>query len=428
MALALCLVPKHAAAQDVWDGRVSTLSLKVGEAKFIRLQEPATSVFVSNPDVADIDLQSAKSIYIVGRGLGTTNLYVLGQDDKPLVQGTVHVDIYLDRIQTAVSQALNSGSVQLSTVDGAIFLNGKVDTEADAARAEDVVSKLAGATATVINNLTLTTPSQINLQVTIAEVSRSVQQDLGISLTASSKSGRNSFTPPTSAGDGFNVSLNLNGGNLNLALDALAKSGLATILSEPNLTARSGERARFLAGGMVPVRVGATQDDTRVDYEKLGVELNFTPTVYKQDQIQIQLETRVRQLDATNSTPDAPAFSERSAATTIELGSGQSFAIAGMFSTNRQQSLSELPGLAKIPVIGALFRSSAYQRGESELVIIVTPYVVRPTDRRALKTPVDAMRPAANGIEQMATGRMERPVQKLNGANGRSGATFLLNR
>ncbi len=428
MAVVLTLAPLRATAQDVWDGRVSTLSLKVGEAKFIRLQEPATSIFVSNPAVADIDLQSAKSIYIVGRGLGTTNLYVLGQDDKPLVQGTVHVDIYLDRIQSAVTQALNSGSVQLSTVDGAIFLNGKVDTEADAARAEDVVSKLAGETATVINNLKLNTPSQVNLQVTIAEVSRKVQQDLGISLTASSTSGRNSFTPPAGSTEGFNVSFNLNGGNLNLALDALAKSGLATILSEPNLTARSGEKASFLAGGRIPVRVGATQDDTRLEFEKIGVELNFLPTVYKQDQIQIQLETRVRQLDETNSLPDAPAFTERSASTTIELGSGQSFAIAGMFSSDGQQSLAELPGIAKIPVIGALFRSSAYQRGETELVIIVTPYVVRPTDRRNLKTPVDTMRPVQNGIEQMATGRMERPVQKLNGTNGRSGATFLINR
>ncbi|QPZ93354.1 type II and III secretion system protein family protein [Thioclava electrotropha] len=426
--LLLLLFVPAAQAQDTWDGKGSTLSLKVGEAKFIRLQQPAKSVFLSNPAVADIDLQSARSIYIVGHSLGTTNLYVLGQDDKPLVKGTVHVDLYLDRIQAAVSAALKTDTVHLSTVDGAVFLNGTVDTEEDARRAEDVVGKLAGDAATVVNNLTLTTPSQVNLRVTIAEVSRKVQQDLGISLSGTVQSGRRSIGAPGSSTNGYSLSVKLNGGNLNLSLNALAESGLASILSEPNLTARSGEKATFLAGGRVPIRIGATQEDTRVSFENIGVELNFTPTVFKQNRIQIQLDTSVRQIDAANSTANTPAFTERSASTTVELGSGQSFAIAGMFGSNRQQTLSEFPGLGKIPILGALFRSSSYQKGESELVIIVTPYVVRPTDRKNLATPLDTLRPVDNGITQMATGQMERPLVKLNGANGRSGATFLMNR
>ena len=343
----------------------------------------------------------------------------------------MHVDLYLDRIQSAVSQALHTRSIHLSTVDGAVFLNGDVDTEEDAKRAEEVVTKLAGSAATVVNNLKLTTPSQVNLQVTIAEVSRKVQQDLGISLSGSTQSGRRSINAPASSGDGFQVSLNLNGGNMNLTLDALAQSGLASILSEPNLTARSGEKASFLAGGKVPVTSTTTDGDTTetsISYQMVGVELGFTPTVFKQNQIQIQLDMKERQLDEANSTADAPAFTERSASTTVELGSGQSFAIAGMFSSSHQQSLSELPGIAKIPVLGALFRSSSFQRGQSELVIIITPYIVRPTERRNLSTPLDTLQASKNGIEQMATGRMERRPQRLNGLNGRSGATFLMNR
>jgi len=417
-----------AVSQEDSSADPSVVSIKVGEGRFIRLPEPAKAVFLSNPEVAEIDLQSASYIYIVGRGLGTTNLYVLGENDRTLIEGTIHVDIYLDRIQTAVSHAVQGGAIRLSTMDGAVFLNGTVDTDVDAETAEEVVSKLAGDAAVVINNLKLATPAQVNLQVTIAEVSRQVQEDLGISLNASSGSGNRSFTAPSGGGEGFQVSLNYNGGNLNIALDALARSGLATILSEPNLTARSGEKASFLAGGRVPVRVGATQDDTRVDFETIGVELDFTPTVYKKDQIQIQLDTRVRQIDGTNSTEGAPAFSERSASTTIELGSGQSFAIAGMFSSNQVQSLDELPGIAKIPIIGALFRSSAYRRGETELVIIVTPYIVNPTDRSQLKTPLDDVSPAANGVSQFGTGRMSSPPKKVDRLRGKSGATFMITR
>ncbi|WP_102225784.1 type II and III secretion system protein family protein [Acidimangrovimonas sediminis] len=422
------LTPTPAAAQEIASGDKTSLSLKVGEAKFIKLDRPAKAVFLSNPNVADVTLQSASYIYIVGHAIGTTNLFVLGDDDKPLIQGKVQVDLDLGRIERAVTRALQSGAINLSTDQGAVFIDGTVDTEEDAKTADRIVTKLVGKAAVVVNNLTLTTPPQVNLQVTIAEVSRQVQQDLGISLSSSTASGRQSFSSPSSASGGFQLALSANGGNLNAVLDALATSGLATILSEPNLTARSGEQANFLAGGLIPVKVGATQDDTRVQFEKIGVELDFTPSVFKKNQIQIQLSTKVRQLDESNSTADNPAFAERSAQTTVELGSGQSFAIAGLFSATRQQSLSELPGIARIPILGALFRSSAFKRGETELVIIVTPYIVRPTDRKNLHTPLDNLRPAADGVSQMATGKLSGRARPFNGVNTRSGATFLLNR
>lgn len=404
--------------------RHMSLRLKVGEAKFIRLTEPASAIFLSSPQVADVDMQSAQYVYVVGKGIGQTNLFVLGSDDRALIEADVQVDIDLGRLQSAVSQAVPGSAIRLSTADGAIFINGSVESDTDAQSAETVVTKLAGNAAIVVNNLKLTTPPQVNLQVTIAEVSRSIEQDLGISLTGSSRN--RGFTSPASTIPGYSVSANM-GNNLGLVLDALSTSGLATILSEPNLTARSGEQATFLAGGRIPYRTGATQDDTRVAFEPIGVELTFTPTVYDKDQIHIQLDTKVRSIDEAHSTTDGKAISERSASTTVELGSGQSFAIAGMFRADRQQSKSEFPGLAKLPILGALFRSSAFQRGETELVIIVTPYVVRPTTRDRLKTPLDGMAPAANGVQQMATGKMVRP-DVTTGGQARSRAGFLINR
>lgn len=401
-----------------------SIRLKVGEAKFIRLTEAAKAVFLSSPQVADVDMQSAQYVYVIGKSIGSTNLFVLGDNDAALIDAKIDVDIDINRLQAAVSQSVPGATIRLTTADGAIFMSGSVDSDTDSQAAENVVTKLAGDAAVVVNNLKLSTPPQVNLQVTIAEVSRSIEQDLGISLTGSSRN--RGLTSPTSTISGYSVSANM-GNNLGLVMDALSKSGLATILSEPNLTARSGEQATFLAGGRIPYRVGSTQDDTRVEFEPIGVELTFTPTVYDKDQIHIQLDTKVRAIDESNSTDEGKAISERSASTTVELGSGQSFAIAGMFRAERQQSLTEFPGLAKLPIIGALFRSSAFQRGETELVIIVTPYVVRPTTRDRLKTPMDGMAPAANGIQQMVTGQMVRP-NSIDGSKPRSQAGFLINR
>lgn len=420
--------PGLAWAQEIWTTGRGSISLNVGEAKFLRLENPAAAVFLSNPAIADIDLQSARYLYIVGKGIGETSLFVLGPNDEEILSTTLSVGIDTDRLTAAAQQAISGGHVTVRTVDGAIFLTGRVRNADDAATAEDVIAALTGNSAVIVNRLDLETLGQVNLQVRIAEVSRTISEDLGISLTATSNSGRNSFTPPARDSGGFEISVSNTAQNINLVLDALAKNGLVTILSEPNLTARSGETATFLAGGRIPYRIGSTQDDTRIEMEPVGVELEFTPTVYDHNQIQIKLSTRVRTVDTGQSTDDqAPALSERSASTTIELGSGQSFAIAGMFRTDTQQSMSGLPGLVNLPIIGALFRSSKFSRGETELVIIVTPYLVAPGAAQDMTTPVDAVNPVGGGIEQQMMGQFTRPVRP--GSTGKSrvrGGGFLL--
>ncbi|WP_283179173.1 type II and III secretion system protein family protein [Gemmobacter sp. 24YEA27] len=395
-------------AQEVWSAGRGGLSLNVSEAKFIKLEEPATAVFLSNPDVAEIDLQSARYLYIVGRNIGESNLFVLGENDEQILSTTISVGIDSARLASAAQSAISGGSVSVKTVEGAVFLSGRVRSIDDAETAADVVAALLGDGAIIVNRLEVEAASQVNLQVRIAEVSRTISEDLGLSLTAARDVGQ----PRVSSRSG-GVDINVGAGNrnINLVLDALARNGLVTILSEPNLTARSGEAATFLAGGRIPYRNTDADGKISTTFESIGVELEFTPTVFDQNQIQLQINTRVRAVDEANSTPDGRALSERSATTTVELGSGQSFAIAGMFQADTAQSLSGIPGLVNLPILGALFRSSSFKKGETELVIIVTPYLVKPTSPNNLRTPVDEVKPASGAIEQLVTGQMSKTIR-----------------
>lgn len=406
-------------AQEVWTVGRGELALNVSEAKFIKLEKIATAVFISNPNVADIDLQSSRYLYIVGKNVGETNLYVLGENDQEILSTTISVGVDAEKLAQAANRSISGGHVSISTVDGAVFLNGTVPTEDDATTAGDVVAALLGENAIIVNRLELAVASQVNLQVRIAEVSRSISEDLGFSLSATSGNNRRSFNAPAQSGGGFEISIGSGSRNINLVLDALARNGLVTILSEPNLTARSGETASFLAGGRFPYPVSSGEDKISYDLQPIGVELEFTPTVFGQDQIQLQINTRVRDIDPANSaSADVPALTERSATTTVELGSGQSFAIAGMFQTDTVQSLSGFPGLVNLPILGTLFRSSRYARGETELVIIVTPYLVEPTNSGKLRTPADAINPASGGVEQMLTGQTDKVIRP--GSAGKS--------
>lgn len=422
------LMPEAAAAQEVRRAAAGTLSLNVDEAHFVRLDRPAKTVFLSNPGIADIDLQSARNLYVVGRTVGESSLFVLDENDDEIMSTTVAVRADTARLGAAARRAARGGSVTVAMVGGAIFLGGVAPTAEDGKAVEDVVTRLAGPEAIVVNRMEIARLPQISLQVRIAEVSRSVSEDLGIRLWGSGGGGMRGFNaPPTGLDSPFTISLRSKSGSINLVLDALARNGLVTILSEPNLTTRSGEKATFLAGGRVPYIYGSS-DNESLQLEPIGVELAFTPTVLHGGRIQIALETQVRDIDTANSFNDrAPALTERSAATTVELRSGQSFAIAGMLRSDTKQALSGFPGLAKLPVLGALFRSTRYAKGETELVIIVTPYLVSPS-AKVPGTPVDQIEPVHSGAEQFVHGRMTRVGQRAgsgNGARNRAGGFML---
>ena len=408
-------------ALDVVKSGERLIQLNLNEGQFLRLDQPAKAIFLSNPAIAEVDLQSSRHIYLVARAIGQTSLFILGDDDETVFSANLKVGVDVKRLTQAVQRAISNGTIAIETIDGVIFLKGHVRTQEDAVTAETVLTALTGESGLIVNKLELEAQSQVNLQVRIAEVSRSISEDLGISLSASNAAGtRQLRPPPPSIDNGFQIQIGSGSRKINLVLDALARSGLVTILSEPNLTAHSGEKASFLAGGRVPYP--STNQDGEVSYtlEAIGVELEFTPTVRDHDQIRIEIDTRVRDIDRANSAnPEVPALTERGATTTVELGSGQSFAIAGMFRSNANQSVSGLPALSNLPIIGALFRSSRFARGETELVIIVTPWVVAPVSPRDLKSPIDTLSPAQSGLEQALTGRTDRHVRFPNSQSPR---------
>ncbi|WP_028095605.1 type II and III secretion system protein family protein [Pseudodonghicola xiamenensis] len=399
-------------AQTVLSVDKKRIELNVSEAKFLKLETPAKAVFLSNPGVADIDLQSTSYIYLIGKSVGETTLFVLGDDETPQLSTTISVGIDADRLTRAARGAISGGNVSVTSRDGAIFLQGRVPSPVDISSAEDVVMALTGPNAVVVNRIELAQSAQVNLQVKIAEVSRTISDDLGFSINGSGRHG--SISSPTSdIVNGFAMSVTPTSVNVNFLLNALSQRGLVSILSEPNLTARSGETANFLAGGQIPYRMGTDDNDNAtVQLQPYGVELQFTPVVLDGGRIEIELETKVSEIDKANSdsTDVGPALTERSASTTVEVGSGQSFAIAGMFQSGTQQALGGFPGLVDLPVIGALFRSSSFSRGETELVVIVTPYLVEPGSPGSFTTPVDGLKPVG-GVEQWGMGRFTRPLK-----------------
>lgn len=412
--LGLLLHGAIAQAQDLLAVDDQEIRLKMTEAKILRLDRPAATVFLSDPGIAEIDLQTARYIYIVGKSVGRTSLFVLGEDEELLLSTTIAVGIDQQQLSRAVHHSVSGGNIAVSTIDGAIFLNGTVKTPEDLDAAEEVLAALTGPAAVIVNRLEVEQAAQVNLQVKIAEVSRSVGEDLGLSISRLNSGG--AITPPNSGiTNGFAINVAPSGLDVNFLLEALSQKDLVTILSEPNLTARSGETANFLAGGQIPFRVGDSEDDTRIELQPYGVELEFTPVVHERGRIEIQLKTRVREVDSSStSTANSdigPSLTERSASTTVDIGSGQSFAIAGMFQSSTEQALRGAPGLVNLPIIGALFRSSRYSSGETELVIVVTPYLVEPVNPRDIATPMDNFDPVENGAAQWLQGRFTKPLK-----------------
>lgn len=396
-------------AQSIISTTGAPIDLIPGRGVLLKLDTPAASVFLANPDVADVELKSPTLLYLYAKSVGTTSLYVLDDAEEVAISRSIAVALDLEALNSAARAAVG-GSFSVIENGGALVLRGSVDTLPEAERAMDVVQSLAGPQAKVVSSLNLATPAQVNLQVRIAEVSRTVTQDLGVTWDIVSGGGRwgGSLTGGTGVPGGFRLSGNRVTGSsdLGVSLEALQTRGLITILSEPNLTARSGDQASFLAGGRYPYVSESTNGDRAFRFEPYGVELNFTPEVRKSNQIKLSVDTRIRELDFSTATAQQngspmPNILERSASTTIELASGQSFAIAGLFKSNSLQNMREIPGVSQIPILGALFRSTAFQKGETELVVIVTPYLVEPTNPRNLRTPVDNFAPAGIGQRQL---------------------------
>lgn len=402
----------------------TSIALVVGTGQLIRVASEFSSVFVANPEVADIQVKSPRLLYLTGVGVGETTLFAVDDNDDVLMSSTIRVTHNTGALARGFARVAPGQSVTATSVDQSLVITGEVASADEAANVMQVANQFVDDPARVVSRMTVAAPTQVNLQVRIAEVSRNVDRRLGIRWNAIG------FNPGGAlqfgfvggggpqSGYGASVGYSTSRLNLDIVLQALSEEGLVTILAEPNLTARSGEPASFLAGGEFPYAV-SNDDQNTVEFKDFGIGLNFTPTVVDGNRISLTVATEVSELDFSNSLT-VPALSARRAETTVDLGSGESFAIAGLMQNSSSQNAARLPALGAIPVLGALFRSNSFQRGQTELVIIVTPVIVAPTDGRRLRTPVDAYVPP-NDFERILLGRFQGAPQQVERVQNRIG-------
>jgi pilus assembly protein CpaC len=428
--LLAALAPAHA-AQFVASASTA-VSLDVGKGRLVKLDRPANSVFVADPEIADVQVKSPMLIYLFGKSAGSTTLYAVGDNDEVLLNTNVSVRYDVSRVEQAIRQFAPRSAVRVSAVDDSIVLEGTVYSAAEGDNIRRIAARFVPDPQQLVNQMTVDAPNQINLRVRVAEVSRSVIKEFGVNWKNVVGSGN--FMFGLSTANAINPAANFLTGsaarfgsfNLNALIDALDNRGLVTVLAEPNLTALSGEPASFLAGGEFPIPVPSTGNSNVVliTYKKFGVSLNFVATIAANDRISLHVQPEVSQLAANGGividSISVPSLATRRAETTVELASGQSFAIAGLMQNNVNQTMEKFPWLGDVPVLGPLFRSEHFQRNESELVIIVTPYLVRPiavADRSL--SPTDGYVPSSDG-ELYFQGNEYRPQALKQGSGPRA--------
>lgn len=442
LALAACLLTLPIAAGAVNQpaigeasgGQHGALNLEAGTGKVLTLNGAAANVFVADPKVAEVRPASASSLFIFGVGAGRTTVAAMDGNGHVLAQYEVTVQpsaFGAIEAQSAIARLVPGSQVKVQPQQKGLLLTGSVHSPEDAAQAVAIAKGYAGDNPTIDNEIQITAPIQVTLSVRVAQMSRAVVRKLGINWSALGNIGRiGQFSPALSlsastTGTPFipTCPACLGAGFLGV-IDALANDNLAQILAEPNLTVMSGQTGSFQVGGEYPIPVSAQNGQISVAYKNFGVMLTFVPTVLSDGRINLHVRPEVSELTNQNSVTLAntgativvPALNVRRADTTVELGSGQSFAIAGLLQQNTTDSGNGLPGAGDIPVLGALFRDNQFQRTETELVIVVTPYIVRPVDNpAAMHLPTDGYKPPTDiqrllMMRQVAPSRAPVPV------------------
>ena len=417
-----------------------TLTLEVNKGTALKLPGPAATVFVAAPDIADVQVRSPNMVYVFAKKPGDTVLYAVDAQDRVLLNTIVRVTSPLSRIKGALDAIHPGNGVIFDNQGETIVLTGSVRSKAAAEDARRLaLQQVNGNANKVISNIQIDAPTQVQLRVKVAEVKRDALKRVGINWqninnialfgTGNILGG---FAVRTVLGTGGTASgalqFQTRDNGLNTFIDFLATQSMATVLAEPNLIAMSGETASFLAGSEIPLIVpqaGSLVGTITVQYKQVGVMLAFTPTIIG-DRINLKVAPEVSELSAAGSVSvpltstavvTVPAITTRKASTTIELGSGQSFAIAGLLHRTSLQDITKFPWLGDVPVLGTLFKSDAYQREETELVIIITPYLVEPTSGQ-LRTPLTDRVPPTD-VDRLVMQRFNHPTPPRRLAVGR---------
>ncbi|MHC6226900.1 type II and III secretion system protein family protein [Pseudomonas sp. X10] len=407
LGLASLLLSLLACAQELAVGNRGTLDLSAGEGRILRFQTPVASVLVAEPEVADLQVVSDGVIYVFGKAPGQTSLIALDAESQQLAAMTLSVNSATQGVSRSLQNLHPQSTAQVSAVGNQLAAKGMVQSVGEAT---DLNALLQGqAQIPALNTTTYGGSAQVNIRVRFAEVSRSELLRYGVSWNALFNNGTFSFGLVTGGnlaaeaarGASNVISAGVSSGNVNIdaMLEALQSNGVLEILAEPNITAMTGQTASFLAGGEVAVPVPVNRDLVGIEYKPYGVSLLFSPTLLPNGQIALQVRPEVSSLMgsemATVNGYRVPSFRVRRADTRVEVGSGQTFAIAGLFQRESSQDVEKLPVLGDMPILGNLFRSKRFQRNETELVILITPYLVQPVRQRDLATPLDALPGAA---------------------------------
>ena len=406
------------------DGLAVELQLTVDKARTVGCDKEFTEVLVANPAIADVVTLSNKQLYVLGKSAGITNISLVGPDKRVLGVVQVQVAHDLRDMTRLIRELIPDGDILVTSVKGRVLLSGTVRDTVALSRAMAIAEQFAPGAVT--NTLSVRGSQQVQLEVRFVEASRDAQRDLGVGWDVAGKR-TNALTGITGGADGVpllglvsnNVPFGVGiarlldkGTSVDIIIQALEKRGVARLLAEPNLVAMSGDTASFLAGGEFPFPVQTGLNTTTVEFKKFGVGLAFTPTVLGDGLINLKIAPEVSQLDPANSMNGVPSLTVRRAETTTELRDGQSFAIAGLLHSSNTKNERQLPWIGEVPVLGALLRSAAFQRKESDLVIIVTPRLVKPArPGEKLATPLDN-RLASNDREFFLRGQLEVPAAK----------------
>jgi len=420
--------PGH--ANEIVGSAKDRIELDANRGVLIRLDRPASTVFVANPEIADIQVKSPRLIYVLGKAPGETTLYAADSRERVLANRTISVSHDLSRLRREIKALLPTANITLSSIGKRLVLSGTVANPREAEEVRRFASGVAGKPENIVLNVGVATPAQVQIRVRVAEVSRDVLKQFGINWNNLFNPGNFLFgfvqgrnflntarTTFTLAGETSSVlgSFRSSSVDINALIDALDDNGLVSVLAEPNLTAISGKPASFLAGGEFPIIVPDENNRVAIEFKQFGVQLVFTPTVLANDRISLFVNPEVSQLSTSAAVQFngfvIPSLTTRRAETTVELGNGQSFAIGGLLQNNVRHNIDKFPGLGDVPILGTLFKSSRFQRNETELVIIVTPYLVRPVSNGKMVAPTDGMVPSTD-IDRILHGRLYHPTAR----------------
>jgi pilus assembly protein CpaC len=396
------------------------LSLGIGKSVIVDLPRDVKDVLVADPRIANAVVRSSQRAYIIGGAVGQTNVVFFDADGQQVASYDIAVKRDLNGVRAALRQSMPG--IQIEGVGEGVLLTGSVSSPVEAQQAGEIAARLVGGPEKVVNSIAVRGRDQVMLKVNVSEVRRDIVKQMGVDLSASMNYGtaivnfnnNNPFTAlgrPLVSGNGLSASSVLKGlPTVTATMRAMESAGVVRTLAEPNLTAISGESATFIAGGEFPIPAGYSCDPvthvctTQIQYKKFGISLNFTPVVLSEGRISLRVMTEVSELSTDNAITlnqggnslTVPSIKTRRAETTLEIPSGGSMAMAGLIQEQTKQAVNGLPGLDQLPVLGALFRSQDFVNNQTELMVLVTPYVVRAVAQKELSRPDDGFAPASD--------------------------------